>query len=373
MLANAPARIVNVSTFKSREVRFGDRIRNCEDVVLEEEVGVAFLSCDPGRDRWNTVMGIFQPPLSNHADSDGDNDNDNDNGKIWIYNYTTPNLPDNSALRPLLLLNFPHKHDLHPLGIEYHHQTSTLYVINHSRHHRSVLEIFKLDMAAATATHVHTFSHHLLHAPNAIHVLAPGKLLVTNDHHFRAAVFPVVSKVETFSGLPGGTVVYVDVQEPEQTKVLARVPFANGVRLVNASTVAVASSSKAGVYFFEWVPRAREMLFKRLLRLTVSVDNLSLDARGRLLLAGHPSAPSLMVVSKGRARCDLAGSEEEKRACACTAPSWAAEWSEEEGLREVYKNDGGEFCSSSTFVRDVGRGIGMISGLYERGLLVVRE
>lgn len=47
---------MNFNTFKSHEIKFQDRVRNCEDVLIEEGMGVAFLSCDPGRDQWNTVM-----------------------------------------------------------------------------------------------------------------------------------------------------------------------------------------------------------------------------------------------------------------------------------------------------------------------------
>lgn len=56
LLSNGPGKIANLNNFKSHEIRFQDRIRNCEDVLVEEVMGVAFLSCDPGRDRWNTVM-----------------------------------------------------------------------------------------------------------------------------------------------------------------------------------------------------------------------------------------------------------------------------------------------------------------------------
>lgn len=56
MLANAPAKLEGFNSFKSYEIKFADQIRNCEDVILEESLGVALLSCDPGRDRWNTVM-----------------------------------------------------------------------------------------------------------------------------------------------------------------------------------------------------------------------------------------------------------------------------------------------------------------------------
>lgn len=56
MVASRPESFQNLQTFKSYEVKYQDRLRNCEDVIMEESLGIVFLSCDPGRDRWNTVM-----------------------------------------------------------------------------------------------------------------------------------------------------------------------------------------------------------------------------------------------------------------------------------------------------------------------------
>lgn len=56
IVSNRPGSLQKIYNIKSHEIRFHDRIRNCEDIILEEDIGVAFLSCDPGRDRWNTVM-----------------------------------------------------------------------------------------------------------------------------------------------------------------------------------------------------------------------------------------------------------------------------------------------------------------------------
>lgn len=54
---NAPENLQSRSAFSSYEVKFADRVRNCEDVILLDGVdGVALLSCDEARDRWNTVM-----------------------------------------------------------------------------------------------------------------------------------------------------------------------------------------------------------------------------------------------------------------------------------------------------------------------------
>lgn len=115
-----------------------------------------------------------------------------------------------------------------------------------------------------------------------------------------------------------------------------------------------------------------DLKFKRIVRTETAVDNLSVDSAGTLLLAGHPSALELMKVSKGRPSCNP-GSEiqAERDACECKAPSWTAQWTEKEGLKTLYK--GYDFCTSSTMVRDAERGWGMITGLYDRGVMVFRE
>ena len=143
--------------------------------------------------------------------------------------------------------------------------------------------------------------------------------------------------------------------------------------MLNSTTVAVASSAKMGVNFYTFSPDTIKLHFRKFIRAPSSVDNLSVDASGKLLMAGHPFAPGLMKVSKARAKCNMQGSEDEKQACECTAASFVAEWSEVGGLKTLYKNNGQEFCSSSTFARDVGRGVGIITGLYDRGILVSKD
>jgi arylesterase/paraoxonase len=40
----------------SYELRYIDKLRNCEDLVVDEKAGYVVLGCDEGRDVWNTVM-----------------------------------------------------------------------------------------------------------------------------------------------------------------------------------------------------------------------------------------------------------------------------------------------------------------------------
>lgn len=54
---NAPGKLQAISAFSTHDIKFADRIRNCEDgLLLDDSHGWALLSCDFGRDRWNTVM-----------------------------------------------------------------------------------------------------------------------------------------------------------------------------------------------------------------------------------------------------------------------------------------------------------------------------
>ncbi|KAL1612074.1 hypothetical protein SLS60_000297 [Paraconiothyrium brasiliense] len=264
IVANRPGSYTPIDAFKSHDIKFRDvrGFRNCEDVLLDEGLGVAILSCDEGRDKWNTVMGAY------HADDTLEN------GRLWLYDYV-----DTDAIQPLAFKNFPNEDDFHPLGLELDKTTSTLYVVSHAQS-GSCIEVFQLEVISKSLTYVRTIRHPLLHAPNSIETVGDGKLYVTNDHMFRSRVSPIMSKVETFSGLPGGTVVYIDLAEPEAARVVARVPFANGIARLNSTILAVASTSKAGVYFYDEQPD-HSLAFKSYVRTPAAVDNLSVRQ-------GHP-------------------------------------------------------------------------------------
>lgn len=294
-----------------------------------------------------------------------------DTGAVYVINYTSPTL----SLTPLTFNNFPNAHDFHPLGLAFDISTSTLYVINHART-GSVLEIFTIDLHTSTAKRIGKLQHELLHAPNAIHLLGNRKMLVTNDHYIRAAVSPLLSKIETFTAAPGGSVIYFDIDAPAESKVVARLPFANGIARLNQSTVVVASSSRAGLYFYDFDEESGDLRYMDFVRTQLGIDNLSLDGEGKLLIAGHPFVPALTNVAKERYKCDEDGTLEEKEACKCDSASWVGEWSEEGGLKTLFVDnvEGGKgVCSSSTVVRDTGRSVGFVSMLYGKGVVLFRD
>lgn len=153
--------------------------------------------------------------------------------------------------------------------------------------------------------------------------------------------------------------------------VLDRMPFANGVVMMNHKTLAVASTSKLEVYVYH-APNSEppKLYLKHTIRVPFLPDNLSVDANGKLLISGHPHPFSMVEFAKTRDACNSGTGAEKDQACARRASTGVADWTESEGLKVLWISD--EFATGCTAVRDVGRGVGIVSGLYEKGLLVWR-
>lgn len=351
---------MEVNRLPHHTIKFADRIRNCEDLTMVPEDGLAILSCDPGRDRWNTVMGTFTEDKSLIP-----------HGDLTIYRYTVGE-DDDSALTTIKLVDFPEIDKFHPLGVEYHRPSGQLFVCNH-HYDGSRVEIFTLDLSNPshpTAHHQRTLIDATIKAPNAILALSAHELYITNDHHYLQRTNPKLAKAETLSGAPGGALVYANTKTGEMRRV-ARIPFANGVAQVNASTVAVSSSSTASVYLYDVHPHDYSVRFIRSIRVSFMPDNLETDQAGVLLITGHPSREALQDTVQARLKCTWVPEEKDK-CYKAGAPSGVAEWTEERGLRDLYVSRG-EFGTSTTAGRDVERGVGLVTGLYERGILVWSE
>jgi arylesterase / paraoxonase len=203
-------------------------------------------------------------------------------------------------------------------------------------------------------------------------VLGENEILVTNDHYFRRRFWPTMAILETYLAYRGGKVTWVkwNPTGDVETKKLTRLPFANGIALIDSKTVAVASSSMNSVYLYtlNTYPGSPPSLSQtKTISLPYHPDNLSVDGKGKLLIAGHPHGPTLAKVAVNNRFCQEQWVKD-KPECQARAPTWVSEWSEAEGLKTLYV--GFEYGSGTTAVRDVKRKIGVVSGLYEKGLFV---
>ncbi|KAF5987203.1 serum paraoxonase/lactonase 3 [Fusarium bulbicola] len=359
---NTPSRITKVNNIGKYEVRFEDQIRSCEDVLLIEEYHLAVLACDPGRERHNTVMGVFAGNVTNNAE-------------LWAYDYTITDGPDAESLKRIKLPGFPHASDFHTLGMAFDLETSNLFVVSHAVA-GSRIELFNLDLGSLTASYIQTIQHPLINAPNSIASLNGQEFYVTNDHYITKKQSLVLSNLETYLGPPTGTVVQVCLKDSDiDVKVVAWVPFANGIEILNSSTVAVASSSRAAIYMFN---TSDATTFKETSRIKLPFlpDNLSRSG-AKLMIAGHGNMPALAKFTQSRRFCNDPYEYERadptiKESCGnLQAVSWVSEWSESEGLKHLYVDT--EYPSSSTAVKDAEKGVGIISGLYAKGILIWRD
>ncbi|KAL4759121.1 serum paraoxonase/arylesterase family protein [Aspergillus foveolatus] len=373
-LKNKPENLEEINKFSSSALRFANTgVRNCEDGIIVEEDAFAILSCDPGRDLWNTVMGTFYPHRERIP-----------NGKLWLYRYEMDlNLQSHQdekkgeakVLQPIVFTDTPDDFSFHPLGVEYHRDTATLFVCNHHID-GSRVDVFVLDAEGKVpvARHVRSVIHPLLPGPNSIIALNGHELYVTNDHYMLRKEHPFLSLFETYAGIPGGTVAYVklgDDNEPVEVRTVARGPFVNGVTLLNETTLAVAISAAAEVRLYRRLPD-NGLEFLQAIKMPLLPDNLSTDKDGALLIAGHPHPPSLEKAVRRRRECIDAQGLVPQDCWKSTAPSWVARWTEAKGVENLYVTTSG-FGSSATAAKDAVRNVGIVTGLYENGILVWKE
>jgi arylesterase / paraoxonase len=318
------------------------------------------LSCDPGRDKWNTVMGTFVDP-------------DTGLGSLYWLDYGR-DLGKGPKRLQLDGMDKQKRMDLHPLGIAYYEPSKKLYVVNHAKQGPSI-EVFTLSGGDGElkATFDETITSPLIRTPNSIAPISDDEILVTNDHAIEVRFQPLLAQIETYLAYPGGSVVYHN-HKSNETKVLANIPFANGIEFLNTTHVAVASTSTPSVNIYAWNSTLKTLSPKQKLYPPFLPDNLSVDGNGILLIAGHPYAPALTNVAKTNREFDLdgrgEGKPEKERPRALT---WVAEWdgNAQGVLKDLYV--GTEYGTGSQAARDVEKGIGFVVGLYEKGIFVWKE
>ncbi|KAK2589880.1 hypothetical protein QQS21_012444 [Conoideocrella luteorostrata] len=324
------------------------------------------MACDPGRERWNTVMGVFLEPSINAG--------------LYIYDYKDAAKPDAEVLKEIEIVNFPGKSDFHTLGMAYDEATSTLFAVNHARA-GSRIERFTLDVDRLVATHTGTIQHPLLHAPNSIAIINSKELYITNDHYFLARTSKLLARMETFLAPALASVVHVKLRDGptvagvESVNVVARAAFANGIEFLNSTTLAVASTTRNVIYLYE-SHKNGSLSLKSSIQVPFLPDNLSVHG-GKLFIAGHPHFTSLAKFTQTRHVCNDPeelgkASADLKEYCQTgVATSWVSEWTEKGGLKSLYA--GTEYPTSCTAAKDTARGVGIVSGLYAKGILVWRD
>lgn len=370
---NTPSRLKSLNTFPQWTLKLTNTVRNCEDAIIDEDSGTLILSCDPGRDTWNTVMGNFVSP-------------DAAMGALWYYKYSKYGFDKEGEAHPLTIEGMDGSQwiDMHPLGLGYHAPSRRLIMVNHHASGPS-LEIFKLSKDATSLKYEQTIrDSELLKTPNSIVALDQDEWYISNDHGWEIRSAKFMAQLETYSAYPGGSVVYINLSTGERKKV-ANIAFANGVAVLkNGTELAVASTTTPFIRVYEIDDETRHLTQKRQFTTWFLPDNLKVDSNGRLLVAGHPHPDPVGEQAARNHLYDLDGpgrarsSENERKLLLPEkerprSASWVAEWdgTEEGGLVDVYV--GGDIDAGTTAIRDARRGVGFVTGLYGKGVLAWKE
>jgi arylesterase/paraoxonase len=243
-------------------------------------------------------------------------------------------------------------------------------VINHGEHPPTI-EVFSLSDDAETLTFKRTIAHPLLRTPNSVQPVSDHEIYVSNDHFYEVRDHPILAKLENFAHIAKGNVVYLNLKTNE-AKVVTEFSFPNGVAQLNSTHLAIASTTSLAVNVFEI--QSDHSLNKTLhIQADFWVDNLRVDSAGKLLLTGHPYALLLEGVAKNQHKYNLDTGRRDglDPSARPKTGSWVAEWdgNAEGKIKNLYIDDGSEYGTSTTAVRDVGRGVGFVVGLYDKGIL----
>ncbi|WFD04240.1 hypothetical protein MOBT1_002945 [Malassezia obtusa] len=163
---------------------------SCEDVQMSTSLGIAIFSCDPGRMKWNAVVGPLDEPHKR--------------GALWVLDYK------NTSAEPYYLHmdGFPETHDFHPLGmsiLDISPKLARLFVVNH-RGVGNTLEVIDLQKERGVwlARYTRTIYDAIgTHAANSVQALEHNEVLVTNMHTAILRSPPLASVERTLERLYG--------------------------------------------------------------------------------------------------------------------------------------------------------------------------
>lgn len=292
-------------------------------------------------------------------------------GWLHYYNYADDETKT-APIKPMKINGLPDAKasTFHPLGSNFDPKTRTLYVVNHGEHPPGI-EVFSVSDDATTLTYKITIKNDLMRTPNSVQPISDHEIYFTNDHHYEVRNNPILAKLENFLHIAKGNVVYLNFETGE-SKIVAQVGFANGITLLHGNYLAVASTTTLSLYVYEI---QADHSLKQVSHVPVGfwIDNLRMDSNGVLLMTGHPYALHVETVAKNQHKYNMdAGRKDGLNASERPrSGSVVAEWdgNADGDLKRLYYDDGQEYGTSTTTVRDVKRGVGFTTGLYEKGIL----
>jgi arylesterase/paraoxonase len=227
-----------------------------EDVTIDEEAGIAFVSAD---DRRATAAGA---PVQ---------------GGIYALK-----LDGSDRVSKVSPDSFG---DFHPHGISLWRDQEgrkRLFAINHTLQDGHKVEIFDVGFGGALL-HVDTVAFDAMSSPNDILGVGPRSFYVTNDRGYRDGL---MATLEAYLALPFSSLAYYDGQNGSIA--VKGLTFANGVNMSgDGQTVYVSEFLRRRVGVFRRDADSGRLSLLRRYPVNTGPDNIEVSADGALWIGGH--------------------------------------------------------------------------------------
>jgi arylesterase/paraoxonase len=250
--------------FKTIEPHFAgtcreiDGVTGAEDIVFDPVLGYAWISAQTRR----IELSVLRP-----------------RGGIWGFD------PATERGAPVELSQ-DYSGELHPHGIDLGDDGEggrRLFVVNHPGKGHSI-ELFDVAVSSGRLAHVRTLEGPLLVAPNDVAAVGPESFYVTNSTGGETGW---EADLVTWLRLPRGNVLYYD---GATFRVVAdRLAYANGVAVSrDGATVYVAETLTGRLHVYDRDAATGALAERAVIETGSGIDNISLDAAGRLWIGAHP-------------------------------------------------------------------------------------
>lgn len=248
--------------FANLQPKLADRCRavkvfpGTEDVTIDEETGIAFISAD---DRRATAAGA---PVQG-----------------GVYALRLDGSDRVSKVSPDSFGEF------HPHGISLWRGADgrkRLFAINHTIADGHKVEIFDVGYAGALL-HVDTVAFPEMSSPNDLVGVGPRSFYVTNDRGFTSGF---METLEAYLALPAASLAYYDGQGG---KIVAKgLTYANGVAVsADGKTLYVSEFLRRRIDVYARDPDTGALSLLRRYPVNTGPDNIEVESDGALLIGGH--------------------------------------------------------------------------------------
>lgn len=187
--------------------------------------------------------------------------------------------------------------DFHPHGLSLIRDRDgklTLMVVNHTARGTSAIDVFDVDGAGSNAVSLHereSVTGDLLVSPNDVVAVDKDRFYATNDHTSKTALG---KWLENWLMLPRANVVYFDGSTFRA--VAAGLHFANGInKAPDGSAVYVAETTGREIETYSRNAISGDLNYVNSLPIASGLDNIDVDAKGGVLVAGHPRLFEFLV------------------------------------------------------------------------------